>query len=126
MTDGLPAQRVPVAALVATGAVLALAGCGKSDREKVRDVVEEFATDLREKWGEPCDLLSGTLVRELGGRKCDSRLRHFYAAKVGDGGVTVHRVYKDSSSTRAEATVGDVQLSLNDGLDKWHIDTLNA
>ena len=108
----------------AIGLVL-LAGCGQSDREKAQDVAEEFATDLREKRGDPCELLSNELVGELGGKRCDARVRRYYAAKVGNGKVTVHRVYEDSSYTRAEATVGDVQLMLNDSLDTWHIDTLN-
>ncbi len=114
-----------VVALVVAGVLSGLVGCGKSDREKAEAVVEEFATDLREKQGEPCALLSGGLEKELGGKRCDARVRHFYAAKVGNGKVTVHRVYEDSSYRRAEATVGDVQLMLNDSLDSWHIDTIN-
>ncbi len=116
--------------------VALLTGC-QSDREKARDVAEEFATDLREKRGDPCELLESYLEDELARkpprswtwrsrrRRCDARARKEYAAKIGQGKVTV-RVCEDSVK-RAQARVGDVRLSLNEGYGEgWTIDTISV
>ena len=102
-------------------AVLALAGCGQGDEDRIREIVDEVGENA----AKGCEHASDRLLEGLGGRKaCKRSARSGVDASDPDVKVIAVKVDGETARARIRGRAGDQTVVFVREDDDWKIDAL--
>jgi hypothetical protein len=125
--DGPRMARWTITALICAAALVAAAGCGESDQEQAREVVQEYVDASNEGDFETvCDLYSDSFKQELAVEDCPGFVEENTSGAGGELSVVDVRVSGDRATADLDVTQGQegpsrVGVTLEREDDEWRI-----
>ncbi|MGH2983641.1 MAG: nuclear transport factor 2 family protein [Solirubrobacterales bacterium] len=126
--DGLRMVRRTITAMVCAAALVAAAGCGETDQEQAREVVQDYVDARNDGDFElVCDLYSDSFKQELAiGENCPAFVEEQTSGAAGEISVVDVRVNGDRATADLDVTQGSegpsrVALVLEREDDDWKI-----
>jgi hypothetical protein len=125
--DGPTMARRTITALVCAAALVAVAGCGESDQEQAREVVQDYVDASNEgDFERVCDLYSESFKQELAVEDCPGFVEEQTSGAGGELSVVEVRVNGDRATADIDVTRGQegpsrVGLTLEREDDEWRI-----
>jgi hypothetical protein len=126
--DGPSMVRRTITALVCAAALVAVAGCGESDQEQAREVVQDYVDARNDGDFElVCDLYSDSFKQELAiGENCPAFVEEQTSGAGGEFSVVDVRVSDDRATADLDVSEGSegpsrVALVLEREDDEWKI-----
>jgi hypothetical protein len=125
--DGPRMARWTITALVCAAALVAAAGCGETDQEQAREVVQDYVDASNDGDFElVCDLYSDSFKQELAVEDCPGFVEEATSGAGGELSVVDVRVSDDRATADLDVTRGQegpsrIGLTLEREDDEWRI-----